>query len=185
MSMQNVWSQDRFVETWRFACEAHHGQTLPGTDIAYINHITNVAQEVMAAIAAGETVEAPDLAVQCALLHDTVEDTDCDLASIHNRFGRAVAEGVSALTKDKSMADKRSQMIDSLERIRKQPPEVWMVKLADRITNLQRPPAYWSTEKARAYRDEAVLIHDQLSDASAFLADRLAAKIDGYAVWLS
>lgn len=42
---------------------------------------------------------------------------------------------------------KKLQMQDSLRRIKSQPREVWMVKMADRITNLQPPPGHWSEEK--------------------------------------
>ena len=53
---------------------------------------------------------------------------------------------------------KDQQIIDSLSRIKKLPIEVWAVKLADRITNLQPPPSYWTTEKRKKYLDQAKLI---------------------------
>ena len=43
------------------------------------------------------------LAVQCALLHDTIEDTAVTFEEIVDRFGREVAEGVLSLTKDKTL----------------------------------------------------------------------------------
>jgi (p)ppGpp synthase/HD superfamily hydrolase len=73
-------------------------------------------------------------------------------------------------------------MRDSLARIRAQPAEVWMVKLADRITNLQAPPHYWTREKIRAYRAEAREIHAQLGAACDVLGPRLLEKIEAYAV---
>ena len=48
-----------------------------------------------------------------------------------------------------------AQMADSLARIKQQPKEVWLVKLADRSANLGKPPHYWSAEKILAYRQEA------------------------------
>jgi len=47
--------------------------------------------------------------------------------------------GVSALSKDEAVP-KEKELEDSLHRIREQPAEILMVKLADRITNLQPPP---------------------------------------------
>jgi (p)ppGpp synthase/HD superfamily hydrolase len=47
---------------------------------------------------------------------------------------------VAALTKNPAVGDKPAQMRDSLERICQCSPEVWMVKLADRINNLREPP---------------------------------------------
>ncbi|WP_373541223.1 hypothetical protein [Chamaesiphon sp.] len=55
-----------------------------------------------------------------------------------------------------------------------------MVKLADRITNLQPPPIHWTSAKILQYRDEAIEIHTHLQLASPFLASRLAAKIQNY-----
>lgn len=60
-----------------------------------------------------------------------------------------------------------------------------MVKLADRITNLQAPPHYWKPEKIRAYRAEAVEIHAQLGAACDVLGPRLLDKIAAYAVFES
>lgn len=48
----------------------------------------------------------------------------------------AVAGGALALTKDENIADKTEKIADSLHRIKLQPRESWMVKLADRVTNL-------------------------------------------------
>jgi (p)ppGpp synthase/HD superfamily hydrolase len=49
-------------------------------------------------------------------------------------------------------------MLDSLNRTKQLPKEVWAVKLADRITNLQTPPAHWSFEKKIEYIKEAEII---------------------------
>ena len=54
-----------------------------------------------------------------------------DAGSLRN-CGIAVAKGVAALTKNKEVGDTWAQMQDSLQRVRQCPPEVWMVKQADR-----------------------------------------------------
>lgn len=71
-------------------------------------------------------------------------------------------------------------MADSLARIRQQPLAVSMVKLADRITNLQPPPAHWDAAKIADYRAEAGTILEALDDADGWLAARLRGKIEGY-----
>lgn len=174
-----IWDQDLYIKAWRFAADAHLGQTVPGTDIPYLNHLGNVAMEVMSAVAETEVAD-PNLAVQAALLHDTIEDTACDYASVKEVFGQPVADGVQALSKNPEAGDKKAQMQDSLTRIRLQPKEIWMVKLADRITNLQAPPQHWSLEKAVRYRDEAQMILDALGEANTLLAARLQEKIENY-----
>ncbi|MDD1444504.1 HD domain-containing protein [Dolichospermum sp. ST_sed3] len=123
-----------------------------------------------------------DLAIQCALLHDVIEDTDTTYDQVLATFGKSVADGVLALSKDKAV-EKSQRLADCLRRIRLQPPEVGMVKLADRITNLQPPPAHWTPEKIKRYRAEALEIHSALKDSSQVLATRLAHKIECYAAF--
>lgn len=98
---------------------------------------------------------------------------------LKSKFGQHVADGVLALTKDKNI-EKKTQMSDSIRRIKLQPNEIWMVKMADRITNLQPPPFYWTIEKRKKYLDQAKLILDELKSGSDFLSDRLTAKILEY-----
>jgi len=171
-------SPEPYVRALQFAASAHGDQKVPGTDHPYLVHVCSVAAEVIAALEI-EPHPDPDLAIVCALLHDVVEDTGVTPSDVQRAFGARVAAGVSALTKDAKGA-KEARMQSSLNRIRLQPREVWMVKLADRITNLQPPPRTWTREKCRTYRAEAETIADALSDASAVLVARLRARIDGY-----
>lgn len=173
-----TWSQDLYLKAIRFAGEAHAGQKIPGSELPYVVHISNVCMEIMAAVCSGET-DYPDLAIQCALLHDVIEDTEKTHNEIKQIFGADVADGVLALTKNKNIK-KESRMADSIERIKLQPREIWMVKLADRITNLQPPPPRWSKEKIDNYRLEADYILKHLGSASPALSQRLAEKIDNY-----
>ena len=177
-----MWNQDKYLKAWNYASKAHNGQLIPSSDIPYIHHIGLVAMEAMAAIANGG-VDNPDLLVQCALLHDTIEDTEITYSDIENNFGVDVADGVLALSKN-SKLPKSERMIDSLARIRLQPKEIWMVKLCDRITNLQPPPAKWDSTKIMNYRNEAILILESLGEASPFLAERLETKVSGYGQWI-
>ncbi len=177
--MKPGWSQELYIKAFKFAAEAHKKQNLPGSDLPYIVHLTLVSMEIMAALSVEDDLDG-DLAVQCALLHDTIEDAGIKYAKLKNKFGIKVANCVKALSKNKAIKPKGEQMIDSLERIKKQPKEVWMVKLADRITNLQPPPLHWDQEKISKYKQEAKLIYDNLKDANKFLADRLKHKIDNY-----
>ncbi|WP_428266658.1 HD domain-containing protein [Haliangium sp.] len=178
------WSPDRYLTAYRFAAEAHRGQTVPGTDgLPYLMHLSLVCMEVMSALAV-EPGDDPDLAIQCALLHDVIEDTDVTHEQVLASFGRAVADGVQALSKDPGLP-KAERMADSLARIQAQPRAVWLVKLADRITNLAPPPASWSADKRARYRDEAGRILAALGGASAYLSARMQARIEAYAAHLA
>ena len=168
-----LWTPDTYTKAWNFAADAHRGQRVPGTERPYINHLGNVAMEVMRAIAATPTVQQPDLVVQCALLHDTIEDTAVTYEVVAVEFGPDVAAGVLALSKDLALP-KSEQMADSLQRIQQQPGEVWMVKLADRISNLQT---------IQRYKAEAEMILEALGEANEWLAVRLREKIIVYGVY--
>ena len=74
------------------------------------------------------------------------EDTSTKIEELENKFGIDIAEAVSALTKNKELP-RDKQMQDSLTRIQYLQSEVWAVKLADRITNLQPPPPNWDLQK--------------------------------------
>ena len=163
----------------RFAGAAHGHQRFPGTQqTAYVVHVAMVAAEIT--FAGQQTPQFNwDLAIGCALLHDVLEDTPVSLEDIRFKFGDKIADGVAALTKNPTLP-KPQQMMDSLQRIKNQPVEVWAVKLADRICNLQEPPSYWSMEKRKLYLLEAKVILDTLGAGNAILKARLIEKMDNY-----
>lgn len=182
-SMNNKWTIDTVQAAWMLATKIHEGQHYGGSNegehIAYINHIGSVVFEVMTAITQSVDMDS-DLALQCAMLHDSIEDTSLGYDDILQQFGKDVADGVLALTKSKTIEGKREKMLDSLTRIKQQPTEIWAIKMADRICNLYAPPYYWTTAKKIEYLEEAQLIHRELQAANQYLANRLMAKIIEY-----
>lgn len=174
----SLYDPARYVKALRFAAAAHGSQKVPDSELPYVVHVCSVAAEVIATLAL-EPVEQPDLAVQCALLHDVVEDTPTTLEEVKAAFGGEVAAGVDALTK-RATLPKAERTADSLARIRLGRREVWMVKLADRLTNLAPPPASWTPDKCRAYRVEAEQILAALGSASPSLSRRLEERARAY-----
>ena len=116
--MSSAWSQDLYIQTYRFAAHAHRWQKVPGTSLPYIMHLSFVAMEMLA-VAAVEDIGDANLAMQCALLHDTLEDTRVRYEQLQENFGQAVADGVLALTLNKRLP-RPAQMSECLERIRAQ-----------------------------------------------------------------
>lgn len=173
-------NQSKYQQAIIFATEKHSelNQLLPGTNLPYLVHLSNVAMEILMAGA-----NSPDFdlgfAVQLALLHDTIEDTSTKFDELERKFGKDIACGVLALSKNGNLP-KVQQMQDTLERIKNLQPEVWAVKLADRITNLQPPPTFWDVSKRVRYRDEAIQILTELGDGNDYLANRLEMKIEEY-----
>lgn len=185
--MVPAWDIDLVRRAWALATDAHDGQKYGGREegrqIEYLNHIGAVCLEVMQSLLHHPEADA-DLAIICAILHDTVEDSAVGLEQIEEQFGAAVARGVAALTKNEALPGKAEKMLDSLQRIKAQPSEIWMVKLADRIVNLTAPPYYWDQQKMTAYRREAQLIYQHLHPASDVLAARLQARIEAYGSYI-
>jgi (p)ppGpp synthase/HD superfamily hydrolase len=177
--MPSQWSQEKYVAALKYAAAAHSGQKVSGSDLPYVVHVAMVAMEVIAAVQAEDGLDV-DLAVQCALLHDVIEDAGKSYEDLEKTFGKKVADGVLALTKSSKIESKSEKMADSLARVKEQPREIGMVKLADRIVNLQPPPAHWSAEKKSKYREEAIQIHEALKGSSSFLAERLLKKVSEY-----
>jgi guanosine-3',5'-bis(diphosphate) 3'-pyrophosphohydrolase len=77
----------------------------------------------------------------CALLHDTVEDTDITLDDIKREFGEEIARIVDGLTKISNVMDTNSsQQAENFKKILltlTDDPRVILIKLADRIHNMR------------------------------------------------
>ena len=175
-----MWNQDLYLQTLIFAGKAHHKQKVPASEMSYVVHFANVTMEVAhALVCSNDTNLDATFAIQCALLHDTIEDTAVTYEDIVANFGKKIADGVLALTKNESLP-KEEQMQDSLNRIVAQGPEVRIVKMADRINNLQPPPAYWDNAKMLKYKKEAQLILDTLKGVNPYIENRLQQKIETY-----
>lgn len=168
----------RWRSAWMFAGEVHRSQLVPGGPANYLAHLGAVTMEIIAAHLV-EPLQDLDLAMQCAILHDTIEDQGITHAELERRFGLDVADGVQALSKRPDVP-KSEAMRDSLARIQLQPHSVWCVKLVDRITNLHGAPAHWTPEKITSYREEATTILAALRSAHCSLAARLEALIQRY-----
>jgi hypothetical protein len=83
-----MFAPDHYVAVLRFAASRHAGQTVPGTELPYVVHITSAAEVI--------AVGLGDPAVTCALLHDVIEDTTkteperaaADLGAVRSRCRR-------------------------------------------------------------------------------------------------
>ncbi|MBL0103992.1 MAG: bifunctional (p)ppGpp synthetase/guanosine-3',5'-bis(diphosphate) 3'-pyrophosphohydrolase [Bacteroidetes bacterium] len=121
-------------EAFDMAMEAHKDMRRK-TGEPYILHPLAVAQ-----ICAEEIGLGP-LAIVCALLHDTVEDTHLTLDDLKNAFGEKAASIVDGLTKISGVFDKGTSL--QAENFRKMlltlsdDVRVILIKLADRLHNMR------------------------------------------------
>jgi GTP diphosphokinase / guanosine-3',5'-bis(diphosphate) 3'-diphosphatase len=101
----------------------------------YIYHPIAVAQICVDEIGLGPT------SIVCALLHDTVEDTEIELSDIKKIFGEKVSQIIDGLTKIKGVFEYGTS--EQAENFRKmlltlsQDIRVILIKLADRLHNMR------------------------------------------------
>lgn len=172
--------QTIYQRTIKFAAKKHadQNQVIPGTNLPYVVHLSNVTMEILLA-SQNTTAFNTAFAIQIALLHDILEDTATTFEELTEEFDEEIAQAVQALTKN-SKIPKEERMADSLGRIKELSKEVWAVKLADRITNLQVPPESWSVEKIKEYQQQAIQILNTLKGGNAYLEKRLSEQIQNY-----
>src|SRR5688572_15092395 len=126
----------------------------------YIYHPIAVAHICAEEIGLGAT------AIVCALLHDTVEDTDLTLEDIKGLFGIKVAQIIDGLTKISGVIDQSSSI--QAENFRKvlltmaEDIRVILIKLADRLHNM-RTLEHMKREKQVKIASETLYLYAPLA----------------------
>lgn len=136
----------------RFASEKHRQQRRKDADkTPYINHPIAVA-ELLARV--GGITDL--VALQAAILHDTIEDTQTSPDEIDHLFGEEVRKLVQELTDDKSLPKserKRLQIVNAPHKS----PTAKAIKLADKISNISEisltQPVDWPLQRKLEYLD--------------------------------
>jgi len=102
----------------------------------------------------------------CALMHDTVEDTDITLQDIQREFGPEIAKIVDGLTKISSVMDANSsQQAENFKKILltlTDDPRVILIKLADRLHNMRTMDSM-KREKQLKVSSETVYVYAPLA----------------------
>ncbi|HXB42208.1 MAG TPA: bifunctional (p)ppGpp synthetase/guanosine-3',5'-bis(diphosphate) 3'-pyrophosphohydrolase [Bacteroidia bacterium] len=121
-------------KAFEMAVEAHKDMRRKSGE-PYIYHPIAVAQICAEEIGLGTT------SIVCALLHDTVEDTDITIEDIKGMFGERIAKIIDGLTKISGVFDQTSSL--QAENFRKMlltlsdDIRVILIKLADRLHNMR------------------------------------------------
>jgi (p)ppGpp synthase/HD superfamily hydrolase len=143
-----------------FARQAHAGQKRKYNDRPFIFHPARVAGRVAVHPQATETM------VAAAFLHDVVEDTPCTLEEVSAEFGPEVVRLVDELTNPSkgSKAPRRERKQQDREHLAQVNLEAKIIKLLDRIDNLQEmteaPSGF-----VRLYCEESRLLAEVIGDA--------------------
>jgi len=126
----------------------------------YIYHPIAVAQICAEEMGLGDT------SIICALLHDTVEDTDITLQDIEKLFGKKIASIINGLTKISTVLD-NNQSIQA-ENFRKvllamaEDVRVILIKIADRLHNM-RTLEHMSREQQIKIASETLFLYAPLA----------------------
>ncbi len=102
----------------------------------------------------------------CALLHDTVEDTDLTLEEVEKAFGAEIARIIDGLTKISTVVDTNTtQQAENFKKILltlTDDPRVILIKLADRLHNMRTLDSM-KREKQLKISSETVYIYAPLA----------------------
>ncbi len=102
----------------------------------------------------------------CALLHDTVEDTDVTLDDLEREFGSEIARIIDGLTKISNVVDANStQQAENFKKILltlTDDPRVILIKLADRLHNMRTLDSM-KPEKQLKVSSETVYVYAPLA----------------------
>lgn len=140
------------VDAIIFASHAHRHQIRKNGDGAYINHplrVMNILREH------GIKDRATLMA---AVLHDVLEDTETTEQELEQEFDYEVTSIVRELTKPKNVNGKKWQ----IETARTMTRFAKLIKLADRVDNLDTIPSGWSREKIDEYLAHTRLLLQEL-----------------------
>lgn len=148
-------------KAYAFSMDAHGTQTRESGD-PYFSHPVEVANIV-------HRMNLDNATVITALLHDTVEDTLATLDQIEDAFGSEIARLVDGVTK-LSLLEMSSDKTRQAENFRKlllamsADLRVLLVKLADRLHNMQTLSFVRDPEKRRRVALETMEIYAPLSE---------------------
>jgi guanosine-3',5'-bis(diphosphate) 3'-pyrophosphohydrolase len=135
-----------------FAAIKHRDQRRKDVEASpYINHPIEVA-ELLSRVGLISDI----VVLQSAILHDTIEDTQTTPNEIEALFGSEVSSIVQEVTDNKSLPKSERKRLQ-IEHSRHLSPRAKLVKIADKIANVQAvtqsPPADWSDDRRREYLD--------------------------------
>ncbi|ARV60057.1 phosphohydrolase [Nostocales cyanobacterium HT-58-2] len=144
-----------------FAAFKHRNQRRKDKEASpYINHPITVANLLWNVAVIRDTV-----VIVGAILHDTVEDTETTFEELEQEFGQEVQRLVREVTDDKSLPKQKRKQLQ-IEHAIHLSERAKLVKLADKISNLQDivayPPVDWSTQRKQEYFEWAKCVIDRI-----------------------
>ncbi|MGN6791743.1 MAG: HD domain-containing protein [Streptosporangiaceae bacterium] len=156
---------DQVTEAIDFAV-ANHGDQQRPTGAPYLEHLL----EALEALVVGAGVTDTDV-LSAAVLHDVVEDTPVSNAEVAERFGPRVAKLVGWVTiPEAGPGQNRAEVKEAtLRKLAGAPNDAILVKLADRLSNVQTLREL-GDDRQRSYYAQTARYIVPLADADPFFA---------------
>lgn len=129
-------NEEKFLKAFDFAKKAHKSQLRKDEKSPYISHPVETVKILTKLHVDEDTLIA-------ALVHDVPEDTERTLREVENLFGKKVSflvNGITKLSKVYYRYDMAERQIESLKKLlihSAQDPRVILIKLADRLHNME------------------------------------------------
>jgi len=141
---------DQVINAYQYGANAHQGQFRKSGE-AYICHPLNVALHLA-------DMRMDVRGIMAAILHDVIEDTQVSKEDVTRQFSEEVAELVDGVTKltqinNKSKAETQAESVRKMFLAMAKDLRVIMVKLADRLHNMQTLGVMAPESKRRIARE--------------------------------
>ena len=143
---------NKLMEAIEFASNAHKGQMYG--DVPYTEHLYDVVYNLQT------YGNFDDDVIMAGWLHDTLEDTTTTLSDIITTFGKEVARLVFACT-DEQGDNRKERQARTCPKLIAAGPKAIVIKIADRIANIQRCIQLRDQKRLRMYQKE----HHDLKEA--------------------
>ena len=127
----------RIIKAINFAATKHQGQVRRGSGLPYVTHPIIVSQLINQFKGDSKNIDELQIA---GLLHDVLEDTECDQFEIEREFGSMVASLVMEMTSDESRIKEIGKNAYLKAKMVSMSKYGFILKLVDRLANVSDGP---------------------------------------------
>lgn len=152
-----------------FAAQKHHGQERRDSGIAYIIHPVSV-MHILDSFKQSKHIEELKAA---ALLHDTLEDTECNYHELEREFSPFIASLVLELSSDEVSIQKIGKKEYIKQKMFKMSKYALVIKLADRLANIYDSPSKKYVEDTIETMDFLLKNREELSETQKKLMNEI------------
>lgn len=149
--------RENSAKALEYAVKAHKGQ-FRSDGSEYVKHPERVAEFVKKF----KKSHNMDALISAAYLHDTIEDTNTTHEDLEKMFGGLIASMVKELTSDKDEISKVGKDEYLAKKMAKMSSWSLVIKLADRLDNVQDIATAKTPEWRRKYKAETEMILSRL-----------------------